>query len=51
MLEQVDQALKRWLSNGSGRVKIVVTSVPFFPDPDSDENEDKWSGFQRQRWV
>ena len=42
-------ALKRWLSNGSGRAKIVVTSVPFFPDSDSDENTDKWSGFQRQR--
>ena len=43
------RALKRWLADGSGRVKIIVTSVPFFPDPDSDENLDKWSGFTRQR--
>lgn len=42
-------ALKRWLKDGSGRVKIIVTSVPFFPDMTSGENQDKWSGFSRQR--
>lgn len=43
------RALKRWLTDGSGRVKIVVTSVPFAPDSDSDESGDKWSGFHAQR--
>ena len=42
-------ALKDWLVDGSGRVKFVVTSVPFFPDVGDDENEDKWSGFPAQR--
>lgn len=41
-------ALKRWLNDGSDRVKIVVTSVPFFPDSRG-EGKDKWSGFQKQR--
>ncbi len=41
-------ALKRWLNNGSGRVKIVTTSVPFIPDSEG-ESDDKWSGFQNQR--
>lgn len=43
------RALKRWMNNGSGRVKIIVTSVPFFPDSKSGEGLDKWSGYQRQR--
>ena len=42
-------ALKDWLNDGSGRVKLVVTSVPFFPDIGKDENADKWSGFPAQR--
>lgn len=42
------QDLLAWLGNGSGRVKFVVTSVPFFPDLKK-ANEDKWSGFRRQR--
>lgn len=42
-------ALKRWLNDSSGRVKVVVTSVPFVPDSASGESKDKWSGFQRQR--
>lgn len=37
-----------WLGDGSGRVKFVVTSVPFFPDTKK-ENDDKWSGYKRQR--
>lgn len=41
--------LKNWLDDGSGKAKIVVTSVPFFPDSASGEGEDKWSGFKRQR--
>jgi alkaline phosphatase D len=40
--------LLSWLGNGSQRVKFVVTSVPFFPDTKK-ENEDKWSGYMRQR--
>jgi len=43
------EALKEWLGNGSGLVKLVVTSVPFFPDVGDGENEDKWSGFPAQR--
>jgi alkaline phosphatase D len=46
--EQI-RALKRWLKDGSGRVKIIVTSVPFVPDSASDESQDKWAGFQKQR--
>ena len=43
------ESLKRWLGDRSGRVKVVVTSVPFFPDPSEAENRDKWSGFEAQR--
>jgi alkaline phosphatase D len=49
--EQLD-ALTRWLDDGSGRVKFIVSSVPFFPDIDEPGlgiNEDKWSGFPKQR--
>ncbi len=41
--------LKNWLCDGSGRVKLVVTSVPFFPDLLSSEGRDKWGGFTAQR--
>ena len=43
------RSLKRWLNDGSGRVKIIVTSVPFVPDSAASEGEDKWSGFHNQR--
>ena len=43
------RALKRWLNDGSGQVKIIVTSVPFAPDSGSEESQDKWAGFQHQR--
>jgi alkaline phosphatase D len=46
--EQQMSDLLAWLGNDSGRVKFVVTSVPFFPDQKK-ANEDKWSGFRRQR--
>ena len=42
-------ALKKWLADESGRVKIIVTSVPFIPDSAKGESTDKWSGFQEQR--
>ncbi|RMH09605.1 MAG: alkaline phosphatase family protein [Nitrospirae bacterium] len=42
------QALKTWLANGSGRVKLVVSPVPLFPDH-TIETLDKWSGFLTQR--
>lgn len=42
------QTLLSWLGDKSGRVKIVATSVPFFPDARSESN-DKWSGFKEQR--
>ena len=46
-IEQM-RALKRWLVDQSGRVKIIVTSVPFVPDSEG-ESSDKWSGFKKQR--
>lgn len=42
------KALLKWLGDGSGKVKVIVTSVPFFPDMAS-ESEDKWSGFLGER--
>ncbi len=45
--EQMHQLLD-WLANDSGMVKLVVTSVPFFPDTRKG-GEDKWKGFQHQR--
>ena len=42
------KGLLSWLSDGSGRVKFVVTSVPFFPDLRS-ESSDKWTAFAAQR--
>ncbi len=43
------RAMKRWLRDGSGRVKVVVSSVPFFPDSRKGESLDKWGGFPDQR--
>lgn len=45
--EQMDKLLE-WLNDGSGRVKMVGTSVPFFPDPKNGA-EDKWAGFIPER--
>lgn len=45
--QQLD-ALLSWLGDGSGQVKMVVTSVPFIPDLKS-ENEDKWGGYLSER--
>jgi alkaline phosphatase D len=42
------KALLKWLADGSGRVKVVVSSVPFFPDLKSD-SDDKWCGFVPER--
>lgn len=42
------KALLDWLSDGSGRNKFIVTSVPFIPDMKSDRN-DKWDGFVPDR--
>jgi alkaline phosphatase D len=42
------EALLGWLNDGSGQVKMVVTSVPFFPDLE-EENDDKWGGFISER--
>jgi alkaline phosphatase D len=41
-------ALKSWLTDGSGRVKVVVTSVPVFPETIGKEN-DHWTGFPSDR--
>ena len=48
MSEAQMTALLNWLNDASGRVKMVVTSVPFFPDLKS-ESDDKWSGFVPER--
>ncbi len=42
------EALKKWLADGTGRAKLIVTSVPFFPDLEA-ESDDKWSGFAAER--
>ena len=42
------QAIKTWLTNDSGRIKFIASSVPFFPDSKT-KNSDKWSGFLSQR--
>lgn len=41
-------ALLNWLSDGSGRAKMIVTSVPFIPDLESD-SDDKWGAFLPER--
>ena len=41
-------ALLEWLADGSGKVKLVVSSVPVFPDMNF-EADDKWCGFPAQR--
>jgi alkaline phosphatase D len=42
------KALLDWLNDGSGRIKFVVTSVPFIPDT-SNDSSDKWNAFPDQR--
>ena len=42
------EALLHWINDGSAMVKLIVSSVPFFPDY-QELNEDKWSGFLTQR--
>lgn len=42
------EALLAWLADGSGLVKLVVTSVPLFPDLNSD-SDDKWCGYLSER--
>jgi alkaline phosphatase D len=42
------KALLTWLNDGSGKVKLVVSSVPVFPDLASD-SDDKWGAFPDQR--
>lgn len=41
-------ALLEWLADGSGRIKFIVSSVPFIPDLNSD-GDDKWGAFVQQR--
>ena len=42
------EALSDWLKRDEGRLKFVVSAVPFFPDFKG-ESDDKWSGFIEQR--
>lgn len=42
------KGLLDWLNDGSDRIKFVVTSVPIFPDLQSDA-DDKWGAFPGQR--
>lgn len=44
------EALLSWLGDGSGKVKLVVSSVMFFPDMKSDGG-DTWKSFAEQRLV
>ena len=37
--------LLQWLTNGSGMVKVIVTSIPLYES----ESSDKWHGFINQR--
>lgn len=46
--DQQMNALKAWLIDGSGRVKIMASSVPVFPGTKSSKG-DKWSGFPDQQ--
>lgn len=48
MKDEQMKALLKWLNNGSGLVKMIVTSVPFIPDLNS-ESADKWSGYIPER--
>jgi alkaline phosphatase D len=41
-------ALLQWLSEGSDRVKMIVTSVPFIPDLRTDA-DDKWGAYLAER--
>lgn len=41
-------ALKSWLSDGSGQVKLVVTPVPVFPETHG-KTADHWAGFSSDR--
>lgn len=41
-------ALKDWLADGSGRVKVVASAVPFFPDLEG-PGRDRWDSFSAQR--
>lgn len=41
-------ALLSWLTDGSGRVKLVVSSVPLFPETRA-KTDDHWAGFPRDR--
>ena len=46
--EEQIEALKKWLADkAQGRVKLVATSVPFFPDLAG--GPDRWDGFPDQR--
>jgi alkaline phosphatase D len=42
------EALEEWLVDGSGRVKLIVSSVPIFPDTRG-KLFDHWSGFPADR--
>ncbi|QHF48512.1 alkaline phosphatase D family protein [Pseudomonas sp. S49] len=46
--EAQEQALLKWLSNSTARVKFVVTSVMFYPDRKL-HGDDAWKAFPEQR--
>ncbi|MDQ6989927.1 MAG: alkaline phosphatase D family protein [Mariprofundaceae bacterium] len=51
MLSEVQiHALLDWLQDDSGKAKLVVTSVPFFPDTKK-SGCDKWGAFTKQRDI
>jgi alkaline phosphatase D len=46
--EEQEQALLKWLTNSTARVKFVVTSVMFYPDRKLN-GDDAWKAFPEQR--
>lgn len=46
--EEQEQSLLQWLIDSPARVKLVVTSVMFFPDSKHDDG-DAWQAFPEQR--
>lgn len=48
MSQEQLQALKDWLNDGSGNVKLVESAIPLFPDHKT-KSSDKWGGFLDQR--
>lgn len=49
MSETQLEALMGWLAQDNGRVKVIISTVPFFPDIKN--NQKHWGGFPEQRAI